>query len=141
MPASARDTALVVARIVLGVVLIAHGAQKFFTNGIDGTATGFASMEIPLPTLSAFVAATIELVGGALLILGLATAIAGLLVVLNMLMAALLVHVGNGIFVTDGGWELVGVIAALALTLAAVGPGRFSVDHAVSARRRPLHSH
>ncbi|MGQ0776783.1 MAG: DoxX family protein [Pseudonocardiales bacterium] len=141
LPASARDAALLVARIVLGVVLIAHGAQKFFTNGIDGTAAGFAGMEIPLPTVSAFVVATIELVGGALLILGLATAVAGLLVVFIMLMAALLVHVGNGIFVTDGGWELVGVIAAVALALAAVGPGRFSVDHAIGARRRPLRSY
>lgn len=136
LPASVRDAALLVARIVLGVVLIAHGAQKFFTNGIDGTATAFVGMGIPLPTVSAVVAATIELVGGALLILGLATAVAGLLVVLDMLAAALLVHVYNGIFVTDGGWELVGVIAAVALALAAVGPGRFSIDHAIGPGRR-----
>lgn len=136
LPAPARDAALLVARIVLGVVLIAHGAQKFFINGIDGTATGFAGIGVPLPTVSAVVVATIELVGGALLLLGLGTAVVSVLVVLVMLGAALLVHVGNGIFVSDGGWELVGVIAAAALALAAAGPGRFSVDHSIAARRR-----
>lgn len=135
LPTPVRDVALLVARIVLGVVLVAHGAQKFFTNGIDGTATGFEGMGIPLPTVSAAVVATVELVGGALLLLGLGTAVVSLLVVLIMVVAALLVHVGNGIFVIDGGWELVGVIAAAALALAAVGPGRFSVDHAIGARR------
>lgn len=135
LPAPARDAALLVARLVLGVVLIAHGAQKFFTNGIDGTATGFAGMGIPLPTVSAVAVATIELVGGALLLLGLGTAVVSLLVVLIMLVAALLVHAGNGIFVSNGGWELVGMIAAAALALAAVGPGRLSVDHAIGARR------
>ncbi len=45
-------------------------------------------------------------------------------------------HIGNGVFVGSGGWELVGVIAAAALLLAGAGAGRFSVDHALSARRR-----
>ncbi|MHA6793454.1 DoxX family protein [Pseudonocardia bannensis] len=137
LPAPARDVALLVARIVLGVILIAHGAQKFFTFGIGGTAAAFEGMGIPLPAVSAAVAATVELVGGALLILGVATAVVGLLVVLEMLGAALLVHVGNGIFIANGGWELTGAIGAAALTLAAVGPGRFSVDHALGARRDP----
>jgi len=66
--------------------------------------------------------------------------VAGALVVVNMLGAFLFVHVGNGVFVTDNGYELVAVIAALALVLVAVGPGRFSVDHAVAARRRAARS-
>ncbi|WP_214370019.1 DoxX family protein [Pseudonocardia sp. H11422] len=135
LPAPARDIALLVARIVLGVILIAHGAQKFFGFGIGGTATAFAGMGVPLPAVSATIVATIELVGGALLLLGVATAVVGLLVVLVMLGAALFVHVGNGIFVANGGWELVGAIGAAALTLAAVGPGRYSIDHTLGARR------
>ena len=74
--------------------------------------------------------------GGAALLLGAATVIAGALVVLDMLGAFLLVHIGNGVFVTDNGFELVGVIAAAALLLVAAGPGRFSVDHALAGRRR-----
>jgi putative oxidoreductase len=61
----------------------------------------------------------------------------GVLVVLNMLGAALIVHAANGIMVSNGGWELVGVIAAAALVLAAVGAGRYSVDHAIAGRRTP----
>jgi putative oxidoreductase len=64
--------------------------------------------------------------------------VAGALVVLDMLGAFLLVHIGNGVFVTDGGFELVWAIAAAALVLVAVGPGRFSVDAALSSRRRAV---
>ena len=60
---------------------------------------------------------------------------AGALVVLDMLGAFLLVHIGNGVFVTDNGFELVAVIAAVALLLVAVGPGRLSIDHALAGRR------
>jgi hypothetical protein len=48
------------------------------------------------------------------------------------------VHIPNGVFAADGGWELVGAIAALLLVLAAVGPGRWSVDHAVRTRQDSL---
>ena len=135
LPSSVRDAALLVARLLLGVVLVAHGWQKVVTNGLAGTAEAFAGMGIPLAPVSAAFAGTVELVGGLLLIAGAATALVGVLVVLDMLGAALLVHIGGGVFVTDGGWELVGVIGALALVLAAVGAGRFSVDHAMAARR------
>jgi putative oxidoreductase len=136
LPAPVRDAALLVARLVLGAVLVAHGWQKVAIAGIGATAEGFARMGVPLAPLAALFASVVELVGGALLLVGAATALVGLLVVLNMIGAAVLVHIRNGIFVTEGGWELVGVIAAAALALAAVGAGRYSVDHAIGARRR-----
>lgn len=137
LPRSVRDAALLAARLVLGVVLIAHGWQKFATFGLGGTAESFAGMGIPLAPVAAAFAAVVELVGGVLLLVGAATAVAGVLVLVNMLGAALLVHISNGVFVTEGGWELVGVIGALALVLAADGAGRFSIDHALAARRSP----
>jgi putative oxidoreductase len=133
---TARDVLLLVARVIVGVVLIAHGAQKFFSYGIGGTAASFAQMGVPMSSAAAVVAAVVELVGGAALLLGAATAVAGALVVLNMLGALLLVHIGNGVFVTDNGFELVAAIAAVALALIAVGPGRFSIDHAAVTARR-----
>jgi len=136
VPAAARDAALLVARVLLGIVLIAHGAQKFFTYGIGGAAGAFAQMGVPLPTLSVTFAAVVELVGGAALLVGAATPIAALLVVLDMLGAFVLVHAGNGVFVDNGGFELVAVIAAAALLIGAVGAGRYSVDHMVLDRRR-----
>ena len=127
LPSTARDALLLVARVLLGVVLIAHGWQKFATYGIDGTAGSFAQMGVPLPAVSAVFAAVVELVGGAALLLGAATVVAGALVVLDMLGAFLLVHIGNGCR-HGRRVELVWAIAAAALVLVAVGPGRFSVD-------------
>ncbi|GAA4695410.1 putative oxidoreductase [Promicromonospora umidemergens] len=126
-----KDLAVLVARVAIGAVLIAHGAQKFFTFGIAGTVDSFAGMGIPVPEVAALFAAVVELVGGAALILGAATPVVGLLVTLNMLGALVLVHLGNGVFVDQGGFELVAALGAGALVLAATGPGVWSVDHLV----------
>lgn len=134
LPVAARDAVLLVARIVLGVVLVAHGLQKLVGQGFGATAEGFAGMGIPLAPVSAAFVILVEVVGGLALVLGAATALAGVLVVLDMLGAFLFVHAGGGVFVSDGGWELVAVIAAGAALLAAVGAGRFSVDHLAGAR-------
>lgn len=127
-PALVRDLALLVARVLLGVVLIAHGLQKFAEWTIAGTAQAFGQMGVPLPGIAAPVAAVIELVGGVLLLVGAFSAIVGLLVALQMGVAAVIVHVASGVFVGNGGWELVGVIAAAALAIGFAGAGRFSVD-------------
>ncbi|MGI5125724.1 DoxX family protein [Pseudonocardia sp. CA-107938] len=132
-----RDAALLLARVVLGVVLIAHGLQKFVQNGIAGTAAAFEHMGIPGAPAAALYAAVVELGGGALLLLGAVTSIVAVLVALDMVGALLFVHAGNGVFVAGGGWELVGLILALALVLGAVGAGRFSVD-ALLERRSPV---
>ena len=134
LPTAFRDPALLVARLLLGSVFIAHGWQKLFTNGMAATTAGFEGMGVPLPAVSAWAAALIELAGGAALLLGAGTAVAGLLLVADMLGAYLLVHAGNGVFVDAGGFELVAALGAGALTLAAVGRGRFSVDALTTGR-------
>ena len=139
---ASRDLVLLIARVGLGVVFIAHGWQKYRTNGIDGTATGFDQMGVPAPTLSAYYATAVELIGGAALILGALTTVAGVLLTLDMVGAFAFVHLSNGPFVADGGWELVVVLGLAALTLASVGAGRYSVDNSFSraARRTPVHA-
>lgn len=141
LPPVVGDVAVVLARVLLGVVLIAHGWQKYFETGISGTAAGFEKIGIPLPTVSAIFAGTVELLGGTLLILGAFSAVVGVLVALNMLGAAMFVHIpkGEGIFVKTNGWELVGVIAAGALLLAAYGAGRYSVDGLLAQRTSARH--
>lgn len=130
------DIVILVARVALGVILFAHGWQKFFTNGIDAVSQGFESMDIPAATASAIFAATVELVGGALLIIGLATPVVAVLVVLDMLGAWWFAHADAGtIFVTDGGYELVLALAAGAALVGAVGGGRFGLDHLIMGRR------
>ncbi|SCF05341.1 putative oxidoreductase [Micromonospora viridifaciens] len=129
-----RDLAVLVARVALGVVFIAHGWQKLTEWGLDGTAAAFDQMGVPLPTASAWFAALVELVGGAALVVGLVVPVAGLLLALDMLGAFLVVHLGNGVFVSANGFELVLALGAAALLLAAVGAGRFSLDRLIAPR-------
>jgi len=131
LPPIARDLVLLIARVGLGVVFVAHGWQKFRTNGIDGTAQAFEKMGVPAPTLSAYYATGAELLGGIALIVGVLTPIAGVLLALDMAGAFAFVHLSNGVFASDGGWELVAVLGLLSLTLAAVGPGRLSLDRLI----------
>lgn len=140
LPKPTDDIAVLIARILLGVVLTAHGLQKLVTNGIGGTTASFQAMGIPLPTLSALYATVAEIGGGLLLLVGVATAVAAILVALDMVGALLFVHISNGVFVQSGGWELVGLIAVVALLIAAVGAGRFSIDGVLAARKRSQRS-
>lgn len=129
-----RDVALLAARVGLGVIFVAHGWQKFSTWGIEGTASSFAQMGVPLPEVSAWFSAIVELVGGAALVLGAAVPVFGVLLAFVMTGALVIVHAGSGIFVDQGGFELVLALGAGALTLAAVGPGRWSIDALVAPR-------
>lgn len=129
-----RDFAALVARIGLGVVFVAHGWQKFDTNGIEGTQAAFTDMGIPMPEISAYFATFVELIGGAALILGVLTPLAGLLLFVNMMGALIFVHLENGVFVENGGWELVVALGAGALLLAGTGAGAYSVDRLFGGR-------
>lgn len=135
LPAPFRDIALLVARVLLGVVMFAHGYQKMVINGISGTTEGFESLSIPLAIMSASFVTVVEFAGAALLIVGALTPFISACNLVIMAGAAFFVHAKNGIFVADGGWELVGVIGAGFLMLAAVGPGRYSLDHLINRRQ------
>jgi putative oxidoreductase len=129
------DAALLVGRVLLGVLFFAHGWQKLVTNGIEGTAGFFGQSGVPMPTASAWVAAILELVGGALLVVGLLVPVAAVLLVLDMVGAYLFVHSGKGLFIEQGGFELVAALGAGCLLLLALGGGRYSVDHRLLGRR------
>ncbi|MGO1948902.1 MAG: DoxX family protein [Mycobacteriaceae bacterium] len=123
------DIVILVARVAIGVILFAHGWQKFFTNGIDATAQGFDSMGIPAATAAAIFAATVELVGGALLVVGLLTPLVAVLVVVDMAGAYWYAHSEAGtIFVDAGGYELVLALAAGAALIGALGGGKLGLD-------------
>jgi putative oxidoreductase len=136
IPAPARDLALLLARVAVGLVFVAHGWQKLFTNGIDGTAAFFDQVGVPAASAAAWFAAVVELAGGAALVVGVAVPVAGLLLLVNMLGALVFVHAGAGLFVDQGGYELVLTLGAAALLLAVLGAGRYSVDHLLTGRRR-----
>jgi putative oxidoreductase len=135
-PAPARDLTLLLTRVAVGLVFFAHGWQKLFTNGIDGTAAFLDQVGVPASSAAAWFAAVAELTGGAALVLGLAVPLAGLLLLVDMIGAFVFVHAGAGLFVEQGGYELVLVLGAAALLLAVLGAGRYSVDHRLTGGRR-----
>lgn len=126
---------LTVLRVVLGVVFVAHGAQKF-AQGIPQVARGFAGMGVPLAEVAAPLVAGLELVGGLFLVLGVATRVVAGLLAVDMVVAGLLAHVSAGFFAQGGGVEYVLVLAAAALAVTLTGPGRFSLDALVQRTRR-----
>ncbi|GAA1617477.1 DoxX family protein [Brevibacterium sanguinis] len=128
LPTLARDVIALIARIGLGIILMAHGWQKFSEWTIAGTTASFSQMGVPLPEVAAPFATFVELIGGALLILGAFTPIVAVLIAANLLGALVIVHFIPAPFVSEGGWELVAALSAGALLIAAMGPGRFSVD-------------
>ncbi len=131
-----RDLGLLIVRVGLGVVMIAHGWQKYALNTIDGTRQGFTQLGVPFPELAAPGVTALEIFGGAAIILGLLTPLVGLAYTVTMIGAIALVHAPNGFFAGAGGFEFVGLLAVLSLALAVAGAGRFSLDHALVGRRR-----
>lgn len=121
-----KDVTALIGRLAVGIVFIAHGWQKFTEFGMAGTAASFAKMGVPLPTLSAWFAATVELVGGIALVAGVALPVVGLLLAVDMLGAWVLVHLPNGLL-GEGGAELVIVLGAAALALGFNG-GAYALD-------------
>lgn len=130
-----REIAFLIARILLGVILIAHGWDKFAITGLEGVTDFFVSLGIPAAGIAAPVAAVVELLGGILIILGVFTRIAAAFVAVDMLFAALFAHISSGIFVANNGWELTGAIGAGALLLIAVGAGAWSIDGVLAKRK------
>ena len=127
-------SARTILRIVTGFLFAAHGWQKFNEFTIAGTQAAFAQMGVPAANVAAPVIATLELVGGVALIVGVLTRVFAALLAVNMLGALFLVHAPAGIFAATGGYELVLILAAAAVALAFVGAGKVSVDRALFGR-------
>jgi putative oxidoreductase len=127
-------TARTILRVITGFLFAAHGWQKFNEFTIAGTQAAFTQMGVPAAQAAAPVVATLELVGGVALILGVLTRVFAALLAVDMLGALILVHAGAGVFVATGGYELVLILAAAALAVALVGAGNASVDKALFGR-------
>jgi putative oxidoreductase len=130
------DLALLILRLTVAAILLYHGLPKLMNFG--ATVGAFQSMNLPAPTLTAGFALIAEVIGGILILIGIAVDIAALLVVIEMLGAIALVHWGNGFDFTKGGWEHPFTVLAIALALAFAGPGRHTIKRAYKGpdRRR-----
>ncbi len=128
--ASGVDLALLILRLALGPMLFAHGYQKMFLGGrIDGTADWFESMGMKPGRLNAYAASLTEMGTGILMTLGLLTPLAAAGMV-GVMVVAWFTHRG-AFFVFKDGWAYNAVIAAVAVAVAGLGAGRWSIDCAL----------
>ncbi|SEP95725.1 putative oxidoreductase [Lentzea xinjiangensis] len=131
-----KDVAALIGRIAVGVIFIAHGWQKFTQFGMAGTAGSFDKMGVPLPTISAWFTASVELAGGLALILGVALPVVGVLLAFTMAGAWIIVHLPNGL-IGEGGAELVIALGAAALALGFNG-GAYALDRVLFKNNKVL---
>jgi putative oxidoreductase len=125
---------LLLLRVVIGTTVFAHGAQKLFGwfggHGLRGTAGFFGSIGWRMPLIMAFLAGLGE-ASGLAFAFGFLTPLAALGIATVMLNAIFAVHWKNGFFNGDGGLEFPLTLAAVAVAVAATGPGRFSIDNLI----------
>jgi putative oxidoreductase len=121
-------------RLVLGLTIAAHGAQKlpglFGGGGLRGTAGFMSQLGFRRAPLVAALAALGEL-SGLLFAAGFVTPLAAFAIVVVMTTAIATVHWKNGFFSGGGGFEYNLLILSVAAAVAATGPGRFSVDRLI----------
>ena len=126
---------LLILRLVVGLSLAAHGAQKLFGwfggYGLAGTGQFLEQLGFRPGRVQAARAGTAELVGGLFLAAGFLTPAAAAAVVAVMLVAAVSVHIKKGFFAHNGGYEYTLVLGGAALALAFTGPGALSLDQAL----------
>ena len=137
---TSNDVTLTMLRLVLGVVFLAHGAQKmlgwFGGYGFHGTMGFFEHLGMPAPV--AFLIICTEFFGGLGLIVGLLTRIAALGIGVEMIGAIFMVHLPNGFFMNwygtqkGEGFEYHLLAIAVAAVLLSRGAGKFSADRALS---------
>lgn len=131
--------AALIVRLTIGPMMVVHGLNKVRgPGGLEGTTKYFESLGLEPAAVHARVAAATEIGTGTLLTLGAMTPLASAGVIGVMTAAAATDHKGKGFFIFKGGWEYVGVVGATAAAVAALGPGRFSVDHVRGKARSGL---
>jgi putative oxidoreductase len=124
----------VILRSTVGGLFVGHGTQKLFGwfggPGIGGVTGMFSQIGLHPPKAHAYAAGVAETGGGAALVLGAGTPLAGSVLIATMLTAIRTVHGKNGPWATSGGWEYNAVLIAACVAIAEVGPGSPSVDAA-----------
>ncbi|WP_394181920.1 DoxX family protein [Marinomonas posidonica] len=123
-------------RIPVGLILMAHGAQKLFGSfggyGLEGTGQWMASIGLEPGYLMALMAGSAEFFGGLALVIGLLVRPAGVALAFTMLIAIFSVHFSNGLFMANNGYEYALTLLVASLSLAFSGAGFLSVDKLIS---------
>ncbi len=120
------------------MIFAAHGAQKLFGwfggYGLEGTAGWMASIGIEPSLLMAAAAGGAEFFGGLLLIIGLLVRPAALLLAITMVVAIVTVHLPNGLFMSNNGYEFGLALLAVSVGLFLRGAGSLSADRLIQTQ-------
>ncbi len=123
-------------RVPVGIIFVAHGAQKLFGwfggYGLEGTGQWMGSIGLNPGYLMALLAGGAEFFAGLALLFGLLVRPAGVVLAFTMLVAIFTVHIGNGLFMSNNGYEFGLALLAASVSLAFTGAGRASVDAMLS---------
>jgi putative oxidoreductase len=132
----ATDVGLLILRLAVAAVFIAHGWGDVFEAGVSNNVENYRDAGIPLPTLSAPFAAYVQLIGGVLLVFGALTRPLSAGFIIVMTGALTFVHAGESLVMgQDGsgaGYAFIMCAASIMLLLA--GPGRLSLDRLLADR-------
>ena len=120
-------------RIVVGLVFLMHGGVKYTDFGLAGVTDMLGKLGFFLPQFWAVVLMLVEPLGGAAILLGIGSQVAGLLLAVEMVVAILVARMGGGFF-TPYGYEFELTLLGACLTLAAMEPGPMSVAAWLRAR-------
>ncbi|MFW7523473.1 DoxX family protein [Vibrio ostreicida] len=125
-------------RIPLGIIFMAHGAQKLFGwfggYGLDGTGQWMASIGLGPGYLMALLAGSAEFFGGLLILLGLLTRPASFVLALTMIVAIVSVHINNGLFMANNGYEFGLALLAASVSLLLSGSGYIAIDRVIAKK-------
>jgi putative oxidoreductase len=126
------NTGLLIARLVIGLLMAGHGTQKLFGwfggHGLAGVSGFMEQLGFRPGRPFALAAALGETVSGLLIALGFLGPVGPAILISVMIVAAVTVHWRNGVFVTSNGIEVPLLYATVAVALALIGPGSFSLD-------------
>ncbi|MGR2770357.1 DoxX family protein [Photobacterium ganghwense] len=126
-------------RVPVGIILMAHGSQKLFGwfggYGLEGTGQWMASIGLAPGFLMALLAGSAEFFGGLFILLGLLTRPAAAVVAFTMAVAIASVHLENGLFMANNGYEFGLALLAMAVSLAISGAGKLGLDNLLANRR------
>jgi putative oxidoreductase len=134
---SAADLGLLIIRLALAAVFIYHGSQKLFGAfggpGIEGFTGFLKSLNVPMPEVSAWLAALAEFVGGIILVLGTGTRLAVIPMIITMIVAIVKVH-PSAFSAQNGGMEYPLVLGSVLLGLLLIGPGRITIGRLLGGK-------
>ncbi|MCA0937394.1 DoxX family protein [Vibrio alginolyticus] len=125
-------------RIPIGIIFMAHGAQKLFGwfggYGLEGTGQWMASIGLGPGVLMAFLAGSGEFFGGLFILLGLLTRPAATVLSITMLVAIFSVHFENGLFLANNGYEFGLALLAASISLVLSGAGKVALDNLLNKK-------